>query len=40
MHNDIRVIEARLAATQPAGDAKLEMGKAPPVGEAQPEGAH
>jgi NADH-quinone oxidoreductase subunit M len=40
MRNDIRAIEARLAATKPVGDAKLEMGKAPPLGEAQPEGAH
>ena len=40
MRNDIRAIEARLAATKPVGDAKLEMGKAPPAGEAQPEGAH
>ena len=40
MRGDIRAIEARLAATKPAGDAKFEMGKPPPIGEAQAEGAH
>ena len=40
MRNDIHTIEARVAASKPAGDAKFEMGKAPPLGEAKPEGAH
>ena len=40
MRGDIRALEARLAATKPASDAKLEMGKAVPVGEAKAEGAH
>ena len=40
MRGDIRAIEARLAATKPAGDARFEIGKAPPVGEAHAEGAH
>ena len=40
MRGDIRAIEARLAATKPAGDAKFKMGKPPPIGEAQAEGAH
>ena len=40
MRSDIRAIEARLAATKPVGDAQFKMGKAPPVGEAEAEGAH
>ncbi|MFM5917464.1 MAG: NADH-quinone oxidoreductase subunit M, partial [Novosphingobium sp.] len=45
MRNDIRALEARLAAAKPAGDAKLEMGKAPQPSEAhgleeQSGGAH
>ena len=44
MRGDIRAIEARLAASKPAGDAKFEMGKAPPPSEAaeqhSAEGAH
>jgi NADH-quinone oxidoreductase subunit M len=40
MRSDIRAIEARLAATKPAGDAQFKMGKAPPLIEAEAEGAH
>ena len=40
MRGDIAALTARLAATRPAGDAKFELGKAPPVDEAQAEGAH
>ena len=40
MRGDIRSLEARLAATRPASDAKLKMGQAKPMEEAKPEGAH
>jgi NADH-quinone oxidoreductase subunit M len=40
MRGDIRAIEARLAATKPASDAMLKMGKTVPAGEAKAEGAH
>ena len=40
MRGDIRTLEARLAATKPAGDAMLKMGQAKPAGESKAEGAH
>ena len=40
MRGDIRAIEARLAATKPAGDAKFKLGGPVPAGEAKAEGAH
>ena len=40
MRGDIRSLEARLAATRPASDAKLKMGQAKPMEEAKPEGTH
>ena len=45
MRSDVRSLEARLAATKPAGDAMMKMAQAKPAGEAQseeakPEGAH
>ena len=40
MRGDIRALEARLAATKPAGDAMLKMGQAKPAGESKAEGAH
>ena len=38
MRNDIRALEARVAAARPAGDAQLKLGAA--VLPAQAEGAH
>ena len=40
MRGDVRAIEARLAATKPAGDAKFKLGPPVPAGEAKAEGAY